>query len=81
MSKRVHLEYYALLREQRGVDSETIETDLNSYAELYDFLCEEHGFSVSREQLRIARNESFADFSDTITDGDTVVFITPVAGG
>ena len=75
------MEYYALLREQRGVSSETIETDLNTYAELYDFLHQAHGFTVSKEQLRIARNESFADFSDTITDGDTVVFITPVSGG
>ena len=81
MSKKVKLEYYALLREQRGVDRETIETDLSNYGELYDSLRETHGFTVAKEQLRIARNESFANFSDTVTDGDKIVFITPVAGG
>jgi len=77
----VHLEYYALLREQRGADRETIVTDLSTCGELYDSLCEAHGFTPAKEQLRVARNESFADFSDPISDGDTIVFITPVAGG
>ena len=81
MSNKVHIEYYALLRVQRGIDSETVDTDLDNYGALYDSLREMHGFTASRDQLRIARNESFASFDDPVTDGDKVVFITPVAGG
>lgn len=77
---RVRIQYFALLREQAGRGSEDVEASGDAAA-LYDALAARHGFSLRREQLRVAVNGEFADWSRTLGDGDEVVFIPPVAGG
>jgi molybdopterin converting factor subunit 1 len=79
--KSLHIEYYALFREQAGRKHETIETSATTPAELYAELKARHGFALSAEQIKVALNDEFSSWSSSLTDGDRIVFIPPVAGG
>ena len=81
MSIKINVQYFALLREERGTSNETLETDAADTGALYDALTAEHGFSLGRDQLKIAVNEEYVAGDRPLDDGDTVVFIPPVAGG
>lgn len=78
---RIHLRYYALLREQAGRQSETIETAAPTPSALYTELAARHGFRLAESQLQVAVNARFTDWSTALAEGDEVVFIPPVAGG
>ncbi len=78
--KTIRIEYFAALREHTGLDSEEIRTDARKVDELYAELDGRHGFpSVGR--LKVAVNDEFGDWATGLADGDSVVFIPPVAGG
>jgi molybdopterin converting factor subunit 1 len=78
---RLQLRYYALLREQAGRATESVETSAATPAALYAELAGRHGFRLSQPQLQVAVNSAFADWDRALVDGDEVVFIPPVAGG
>lgn len=78
---KVRLQYYALLREQAGRQSETVDTKAATPAALYAELARRHGFRLPASQLRVAVNAAFSDWDRELRDGDEVVFIPPVAGG
>lgn len=78
---RLTLHYYALLREQAGRSSETVETGARTPAALYAELAARHRFRLSAAQLQVAVNGAFSGFDRPLADGDEVVFIPPVAGG
>jgi molybdopterin converting factor subunit 1 len=78
---RVNLHYYALLREQAGRQTESVDTDAGTPAALYAELAAKHGFSLPASQLKVAVNAAFTDWERRLDDGDEVVFIPPVAGG
>ena len=50
-------------------------------ADLYSELQARYGFTLSREQLKVAVNSEFSTWSRQLVSGDAVVFIPPVAGG
>jgi len=77
----VRLHYYALLREQAGRSSETVDTAAPTPSALYAELAARHGFRLPASQLRVAVNAAFSDWDRALVDGDEVVFIPPVAGG
>lgn len=79
--KAVTVQYFALLREQRGVAHETVDTAAATTQELFDELHARHGFSLTADRLRVVVNEEFAHWDTPVNPGDTVVFIPPVAGG
>jgi molybdopterin-guanine dinucleotide biosynthesis protein A len=79
--KHVKVQYYALLREQAGRSDEALVTGARTPRELYEELKARHPFSLAPEMLRVAVNAEFAEWSQTLADGDSVVFIPPVAGG
>ena len=81
MKKTLHIQYFALLREQAGVNEQQLQSEALTPAQLYDQLRMEHGFSLSRTQLRAVVNEEFVNWEQALNDGDRVVFIPPVAGG
>ena len=81
MTRRVQVRYYAVLRERAGIASGSVETDANDAAALYDELSARRGLAFPRAMLRVAVNDEFADWSRPLADGDSVVFIPPVAGG
>ena len=78
---RVNLQYFAQLREQAGVGDEVVDTSAATPRELYAELRARHGFSLSADSLKVAVNERFGDWQQALVDGDTVVFVPPVAGG
>jgi molybdopterin converting factor subunit 1 len=77
----IHLRYYALLREQAGRQTETVDTAARTPEALYAELAARHGFRLAQSQVKVAVNASFTDWSTTLAEGDEVVFIPPVAGG
>jgi len=79
-SRTINVEYFAILREQTGCDSEVIRGDLRSPADLYASLSERY-MLADRDTLKVAVNDEFSDWDAPLNDGDTVVFIPPVAGG
>lgn len=79
--KSVSLVYYAVLREQRGVDSETYSTEAQTLRALYEELAAAHGFKLPASAVKAAINNSFTSMEESFEDGDEIVFIPPVAGG
>jgi molybdenum cofactor guanylyltransferase len=78
---QLKIQYYALMREQAGRSEENLETSAATPADLYGELTARYGFTLAREQLKVAVNSEFSDWSRPLTAGDAVVFIPPVAGG
>lgn len=77
----VNLQYYAQLREQAGVSGEQVVTSATSLRDLYEELRAAHGFSLMADALKVAVNTQFSRWDRPLSDGDTIVFIPPVAGG
>ena len=49
--------------------------------QLYEELRQRYPFSLPPEMLRVAINSDFGDWDQRLSEGDSVVFIPPVAGG
>jgi molybdenum cofactor guanylyltransferase len=79
--KRIKVQYYAILREQAGRSDESIVTAAQTPRDLYNELKSRYPFSLAPEMLRVAVNAEFGEWSQRLADGDSVVFIPPVAGG
>ncbi len=80
-TRKIRVQYYAVLREQAGRSEEELLTSAATPADLYAELKRHHSFALAREQLKVAVNCEFADWSAALQDDDSVVFIPPVAGG
>jgi molybdopterin converting factor small subunit len=78
---QLKIQYYALMREQAGRSEEILETAALTAADLYGELRARYGFTLARDQLKVAVNAEFSDWSRRLNAGDAVVFIPPVAGG
>ncbi|WP_201538757.1 MoaD/ThiS family protein [Psychrobacter immobilis] len=78
----INVLYFASLADEANCQQETVIVQQStSLTELYEQLCQTHRFSRPQSELRVAVNDYFAKWTDSIHDGDSVVFITPVAGG
>ncbi len=79
--KNVTVQYYALFRETSGRSGEQIETNAATAEELYSELQSRYGFALTTAQVKVAINEEFGGWTTSLKDGDSIVFIPPVAGG
>jgi len=79
--RQINVQYYALLREQAGRSSESLVTNAATPRDLYQELKGRYPFSLAPEMLRVAVNSEFGDWEQRLAEGDSVVFIPPVAGG
>lgn len=78
----INVLYFASLADEASCQEETVAVaPSTSLTQLYAQLSEKHRFSRPQADLRVAVNDYFAKWDDPIHDGDSVVFITPVAGG
>ncbi len=78
----INVLYFASLADEANCHEEKIKVPQStSLTELYEQLRQKHRFSRPQSDLRVAVNDYFAKWTDEIYDGDSVVFITPVAGG
>ena len=78
---RIHVQYYAVLREQAGMSDETLTSAAATPADLYRELQARHRFALAPALLRVAVNDEFCEWDRPLSAGDRVVFIPPVAGG
>lgn len=81
MTNRVHIQYFALLREQRGLAAEELSTDAKTARDVYAELRARHRFTLPLDRLRVAINGEFASWDTPLSDGSKLAFIPPVAGG
>jgi molybdopterin converting factor subunit 1 len=80
VTRTLTVEYFAVLREQAGKDSEDIETVAETADALFAELEARYGFPTL-SSMKVAINDEFSAWNAALKDGDTVVFIPPVAGG
>lgn len=74
--------YFASLADQANKDQERLDFDTPiDLATLYQWVSDKYQFSHPPSQLRVAINDNFAQWSDSIHPGDSIAFIPPVAGG
>ncbi len=78
---KINVQYFAKLREERGLSNETLNSEAKTALELFNEIKEKYHFSMSHENLRVAVNEEFCEWDSTLKDNDMIVFIPPVAGG
>ena len=82
---RVHLKYFASIREAMGCSSETIETSAHTLAQLRDSLAQREGPPAEAlhrgKVVRMALNQNMAEESSELIDGCEVAFFPPVTGG
>lgn len=78
--KTISIEYFAILREHAGTDAESVSTAARTPGELFAELSARHGFP-ELAPLKVAINDEFGDWDAPLNEGDSVVFIPPVAGG
>ena len=77
----ISVQYFAILREQRGVAQENLTTTAATPGALYDELRAQHRFTLPGDRVRAAVNDVFVESGAQLREGDRVVFIPPVAGG
>ena len=80
-TRQVTVQYFALLREQAGRGTESLVTTARTPRELYAELAHRYPFTLDPAVVRVAINSEFGDWSAPLADGDSIVFIPPVAGG
>ena len=73
--------YFAQLGEEAAKAEELLETTADTLAAVYAQLRERYGFSLAQNQLRVARNQAFADWQDGLAEGDEIDFNQKVSGG
>lgn len=81
MSKTLTIRYFALFRENAGIDQETIESDAGTAADVFAELAHRHGSREPLGHCKVAINDEMADWNSPLNDGDTVLLFPPVAGG
>lgn len=79
--KKIHILYYALLKEERGLNAESFETCSRTAKELYEELKNKYHFKLSTDILKVAVNSEFSPWDTVLKSGDKIGFIPPVAGG
>ncbi|HEX9138838.1 MAG TPA: NTP transferase domain-containing protein [Steroidobacteraceae bacterium] len=75
------VQYFALLRDQAGRREERLDTASRTPRELYEELRIRHSFGLRAEQLRVAINDEFGEWTQPLKSGDVIAFLPPVAGG
>jgi len=78
----IRIRFFARLREQAGVETESIEVaPASTLADVYAALRGKHAALPEQGAVRAALNQEFADWNTTVASGDEVAYIPPVSGG
>lgn len=82
---RVHLKYFASIREALGTGSEALDTQATTLAALRDELIargDAYAEALARgKSVRMALNQTLSDESQALPEGAEVAFFPPVTGG
>ena len=79
--KAITVRYFAMFREHAGLGEETLQLDVETALDVFNETQTRHGSTEPSGHCKVAINDSMADWSDAISDGDTVLLFPPVAGG
>ena len=77
----VTVQYFAVFREQAGLDSERLDTDLATVGDLFEQMARQHGFADPKSRCKVAINDELSDWTTKLNEGDRILFFPPVAGG
>jgi len=77
----VTAQYFAVFREQAGLDAESLTTSASTAEDLYAEVSARHGFADSMARCKVAINDELATWTASLTEGDVILFFPPVAGG
>ena len=77
----VEARYFAAFREQAGCDAEQLTTNAATVGDLYAEVAGRHGFADGMARCKVAVNDQLTEWTAPLSDGDTVLFFPPVAGG
>jgi len=81
MTKTIHLQYFAILREQAGRANESLITEASDAEALYRELAAKYSFTLDTSQIRVACDGQYRSMDTALTDQMRLTFIPPVAGG
>lgn len=79
--KNFRVVYYALLRQERGLPEERVCSKAQTARDLFAELKERHQFHLAESQLKVAVNAEVVPWETALKEGDSILFIPPVAGG
>lgn len=77
----IHITYFAALRDTTGCAEETLITDVLTGKALFHELTKKYHWPFSEENIQMAINDRYRPIDSVLKEGDSVVFIPPVAGG
>ena len=80
-TKPINVLYFAIMKDESGVDSETIETNVETPLELYKEIQKKYHLTIEPEKLIVAINDEMSSWQEQLNANDTVAFLPPVAGG
>jgi molybdopterin synthase sulfur carrier subunit len=78
---RIKVKFFASLREKAQKNEENITEVFLNASDLYQSLKEKYQFSLNADDIKVAINGEYQNFTTPLVDGDVVTFIPPVAGG
>ena len=79
--KTITIKYFAMFREQAGVGEETLELDVATAQDVYERTRDRHGSTEPTGHCKVAINDTMAEWTSSVKDGDVVLLFPPVAGG
>jgi molybdopterin converting factor subunit 1 len=79
--KTITVRYFAMFREHAGLSEETLELDAATAMDVYEQTRNRHGSTEPSGHCKVAINDEMADWTASVSDGDTVLLFPPVAGG
>lgn len=77
----LHIHYFGLLAERRGLADETLAITARTPAELYASLSASHPLGIAAESLRVAVNDELVPWDHPLRAGDHVALLPPMSGG
>ncbi len=77
----VKVRYFALFREQTGIESESVDWPGGTAAELFQMMTGMHASLMTEAAALVAVNDEMRGWESPLADGDEVLFFPPVAGG
>lgn len=82
---KVHIKYFASIREAMGQSAESLDTDAPTVAALRDALIARGGAAAEvlarSRHVRMALNQTLVDETAALSEGCEVAFFPPVTGG
>lgn len=79
--KTITVRYFAMFREHAGVGEETLSLDVTTAQDVFERTRLRHGSAEPTSHCKVAINDTMADWTSVVDDGDTVLLFPPVAGG